>query len=747
MIENGENRSDYIAHKTEDGRVQTIQAHSTGVSNLAENFADAFGAAPMGRIMGAIHDAGKYSEEFQNYIKNGGYRGQVDHSTAGMKLAWEKNLGHAAFGLAGHHAGLTDLGTGLDASGSGTLYGRWKKKIPQYRKAFEAENDVDYSLEGQSANAQQMNPKFGGMFFARMLFSCLVDADYLDTENFMKSQESLRDGFAPIEKLKTRLDQFVAKFEPPHNALNRKRCEILHQCIQCADTLPAGLFTLTVPTGGGKTIASMAFALHHAVKQGMKRVIYVIPYTSIIEQNARVFEEMLGEENVVEHHMNVEYDVGEEQSISLEKRQELERKRLATENWDAPIIVTTNVQFFESLFSNKPSRCRKLHNIANSVLIFDEAQMLPTKYLLPCVRAIKELVQSYRCSAVLCTATQPALNPYFSRGKQELPLEVKEICRGIEEMFTFFKRAEVVQRGEMEKEALLMELSRQEQVLCIVNTKKLAQDLYQSLRKMDEKNVYHLSTFLCPKHRKEKLQKIKENITKSEPCRVISTSLIEAGVDLDFPTVYREMTGLDSVIQAAGRCNREGKRRLEESKVYVFTLKEMKNARWMREEREITESVGRRYEDIASLEAIQAYFNQFHLFEDENLDQKGILKLINGDKVRFPFRQIAAKFILIEELTRPIFIPYDQVGKELETRLRNGERSRSLLRHVGQYCVNVYTAGNGNDVIGKQPFERLFAHGKIEKLDETINILTDMNLYDESMGLLVDLGEGAGVFF
>lgn len=309
-----------------------------------------------------------------------------------------------------------------------------------------------------------------------------------------------------------------------------------------------------MPTGGGKTVASLAFALKHAVEHNMDRVIYVIPYTSIIEQNAQIFREILGDDNVLENHCNVDY----------EGTEEFRPMQLASENWDKPVVVTTNVQFFESLFSNKSSKCRKLHNIANSVIIFDEAQMLPIDYLTPCLSMIQELVENYGTSVVLCTATQPALDDFFVSKEQ-----IVELCPRLGEQFRFFERVTYQNIGSISKEGITELLAKEQSVLCIVNTRKDAQELYHSLQ---GGGVYHLSTSMYPKHRKRVLKCVKERLSTKKKCILISTSLVEAGVDLDFSCVYREIAGIDSMIQAAGRCNREGKRTVEESKVYIFEL-------------------------------------------------------------------------------------------------------------------------------------------------------------------------------
>ena len=324
-----------------------------------------------------------------------------------------------------------------------------------------------------------------------------------------------------------------------------------------------GLYTLTVPTGGGKTFASLSFALEQAAAQGMKRVIYVIPYMSIIDQTAAVFADLLGAENVLADYSCADYKSLERENLTPAQYRQL----LASENWDASVVVTTAVQFFESLYANRSSRCRKLHNIANSVIIFDEAQTLPTSYLLPCVSAIAQLVRHYHATAVLCTATQPALEPYFRQFAPELPLQ--EIVPDTATLYTTLRRTTLCDAGELTLEALTSQLCALSQVLCVVNRRKTAQEVYAAL---PAEGSYCLTTLLCAADRRRQLAEIRQRLRESLPCRVVSTSLIEAGVDVDFPAAYREQCGLDSLLQTAGRCNREGHRSVEESLVYRFTL-------------------------------------------------------------------------------------------------------------------------------------------------------------------------------
>ena len=462
---------EYLAHISEDKkREQSIKSHLENTALLAEKFADEFGYGDWGYFCGKLHDIGKYSAKFQRRIKGSGEI--ADHATAGAQLCLQ--LGRQkggfyvapAYCIAGHHAGLPDTGTSADTGERGTFAGRMKKKIEDYG-AYQEEISVPPLSSPAFTREGKKDPTFTMSFLIRMLYSCLVDADYLDTEDFMKAGGTGRMAGECIPVLLEKLNRHIEKWlvNGEKDTINGRRTEILKYCIQQGKK-GKGLFRLTVPTGGGKTVASLAFALNHAAEHGMKRVIYVIPYTSIIEQNAKVFSDILGKENVLEHHSGIDY----------ESTEELKPKQLATENWDLPVIVTTNVQFFESLFSNKSSKCRKLHNIANSVLIFDEAQMLPNDYLKPCIAAMEELIRHYESSIVLCTATQPSLKPFFPED-----LHHTELCPRMEEQFRFFKRASFKNLGKIAEDELVERLRTEEQALCILNTKNNVQKLYEKI--------------------------------------------------------------------------------------------------------------------------------------------------------------------------------------------------------------------------------------------------------------------------
>ena len=716
----------YIAHLSSDQqREQSVLSHSEGTAQLASELAKAFHAEDLGYRIGLLHDIGKFSLAFQRRIR--GSKERVDHSTAGALLSYEQRDLLSAFCVAGHHGGLPDGGNPkMDTPDNSTLAGRMKRKPGKELEDFSAyATEVHIPLHVPSAEVSRFGTDIGSVsFLIRMLYSCLVDADWLDTEAFMTGQPRAALG-QPLDELLALLEKRIASWWNPEEAINQKRCEILRKALDDGAAEP-GLFSLTVPTGGGKTVASMAFALRHATAHakthGLRRIIYVIPYVSILEQTQKVFEDIFGAENVVAHYANVEYATDENGNVT-------DKRHLATENWDAPIILTTAVQFFESLFANRSSPCRKLHNIAGSVLIFDEAQMIPVPYLNPCLWGISQLIQHYGCSAVLCTATQPALNPRF---QEYLPLHaVRELSPDVRGMDAFFRRVRYVREGKLSSEALAMHLNAANQVLCIVNTRKHAQDLFAML---PPEGSFHLSTAMYPAHRRAVLAEIRRQLDAELPCRVVSTSLVEAGVDVDFPTVWRALAGLDSIIQAAGRCNREGRRSAAESIVHVFEH-ETSAPQMLRQNISATEWVMRNHEDICSPAAIEAYFHflYYRLKDATELDKHGILAKAND--IEFPFATIAQNFHLIDTDDLTVYIPRDE-GRALIEELQEKGPSRRLLRKLGQYGVGVYAAHWNN----------LLARGAIRLLSENTAVLLDEKLYDLKTGLSLQTLEGQGMF-
>ena len=648
-----------------------------------------------------------------------------------------------AFCIAGHHAGLAN-GNG-EGDNRRTLKQRLALQfgidIPDLDNLWQQEIKLPQTLSAPPLKADAHHPFFSYAFFTRMLYSCLVDADYLDTEAFYSNLENKaveRGGYPDLNALQHNFNQFINTFrrritqaseqteaEKRNVALNRLRSEILDHAVEQA-AQPQGLFTLTVPTGGGKTFTSMAFALEHAKQHGMRRVIYVIPFTSIIEQNAAEFRKAfgeLGEQAVLEHHSTFD-------DAKLQNEATKDKLRLASENWDAPIVVTTAVQFFESLFADRSSRCRKLHNIAGSVIILDEAQMLPLNLLLPIMQAIKELAQNYRCSVVMCTATQPAVQAEngFYRGF----VNVREIAPKPTALFDKLRRTTVQHIGTQTDADLLAKLGEHPQMLVIVNNRRHARSLYDQAKHLD--GTFHLTTLMCAKHRSQKLDEIRGRLKSGEPCRVIATSLIEAGVDVDFPLVMRAEAGLDSVAQAAGRCNREGKRPSENSFVWVFKPEEQ----WKAPPElgllsaAMREVVRHHAGDLLSPQAIRRYFQRVYEEKGKELDSKQILAEHHkaGNTMDFPFQIIAQKFRMIETHMQPLIIPFDAEAEALIDSLHHADKIGGLLRKLQPYTVQ----------IPENTLQALFEAGWIETVNEKrfgrqFYSLIGLDLYDEVAGL------------
>lgn len=700
---------------------QTVKEHCENVSEIARRFAETFGAGDTAALCGLAHDIGKYSKAFQKRIWEDGPK--VDHSTAGaIEL---KNLGSVGFPcVAGHHSGLSNIHP--------LISDKLRKKIPQYN---EYKNDISLWKASDPVFVRGTDvkkyPKFVLSFYVRMLFSCLVDADYLDTESFMSQGNVNRSNVSDISELCERMENYIRekKWLDGVAGINLQRSLILKRCIEYGKESNPGLYTLTVPTGGGKTGASLAFALNHSKKNDMKRVIYVVPYCAIIDQTVDVYNKILGEENVLAHYSEAEIMDTEDGKDS----KNAEQKKLATENWDMPIIVTTAVQFFESLFSNRPSKCRKIHNIADSVIVFDEAQTMPIDFLKPCVYAITELALHYHSTCILCTATQPSLEMFIKEYSERMA--VREISENTDELHRLFKRVNFENLGKKSEDEIVLRLSNHKQVLCIVSTKSRASRLF---KKLPEDGRYHLSTRMTPEHRKKTLEKIKEKLNSGNTIRVVSTSLIEAGVDLDFPIVYRELAGLDSMIQAGGRCNREGNADPCASKVNVFQFKESnKLPASMKLPAEVAETVIRNNNDIASPKAIKDYFDTLYYNKDEGLDRMKIVEKLNNRFGYFEFAYVDEKFKLIDAFeNKTIFIPRDSKSMILanEIRCREGILTRNIYRRAGQYCVSVS--------------ERIFRDLRpiLEMVNEEFAILAVSSCYSQETGLLEDFEGGNAVF-
>jgi len=704
---------------------QTLEDHLTAVAVKAQEFAGEFGAEEWGEAAGGHHDAGKGTPPWQEYlfVSAAGKKGlaKVTHSIQGAKLAVER---HPAFGrilayvIAGHHGGLPDWST-------------LEKRLAKEREldvvrecrvtdAFPA----GFPFRDNSGNSQA----FILSFFTRMVFSCLVDADWLDTEAFLDPDRAVwRTGYPTIATLAGRFFPkywaMVANAAP--TPVNRIRREVVDACLATADR-PPGLFSLTVPTGGGKTLASLAFALRHAERHGLRRIVYVIPYTSIIEQNAQEFRKYLGDDAVVEHHSTFDPGQGRDDGEALSPEQR--RAQLACENWDAPVIATTAVQFFESLFASRPARCRKLHNLAKSVIILDEAQMLPRKYLLPCLAAIRELAARYGATLVLCTATQPAVHK-----REEFPQgfrEMHEIFPDRDALHEKLRRAKVEDLGVLDDEALAERLMGHHQALCVVNTRAHARQLFELLRGRD--GVYHLSTTMTAVHRSRRIEEIRAALKAGSPCLVISTSLIEAGVDLDFPVVYRAAAGADSVAQAAGRCDREG--RLTQAagapagRVYVFSpAAGLPKGDFTTMADKAAEVWRQGYDDPLCPKAIEHYFRLVFWTAGQELDAKGILGLLEEGKhgATFPFRKVAEAMEFIEDWKKPIIVAQDEEAKKLVEQLEFSPTPGLILRSLQRYVAT----------ISPRDWGALIDAGAARLVLEGTAVLVNMDLYNDDLGL------------
>ncbi|ELM3824253.1 CRISPR-associated endonuclease Cas3'' [Pseudomonas aeruginosa] len=720
----------FFAHSTlkaDRSDWQPLVEHLQAVARLAGEKAAFFGGGELAALAGLLHDLGKYTDEFQRRIAGDAIR--VDHTSRGAILAVERYgaLGQLlAYGIAGHHAGLAN---GREAGERTALADRLKGvDLPRLLETWHAEIELPDRLQPPPLKPRPGRGFFQLAFLGRMLFSCLVDADYLDTEAFYDRTEgrrSLREQARPsLAELRAALDGHLAEFKGD-TLVNLLRGEILAGVRGKANEQP-GLFSLTVPTGGGKTLASLAFALDHALAHGLRRVIYVIPFTSIVEQNAAVFRRALGalgEQAVLEHHSAFV----DERRQSLEARKKL---NLAMENWDAPIVVTTAVQFFESLFADRPARCRKLHNIAGSVVILDEAQTLPLKLLRPCVAALDELALNYRCSPVLCTATQPALqSPDFVGGLQD----VRELAPEPGRLFRELERVRVQALGSLEDAALTEQISRRDQVLCIVNNRRHARALYESLAELP--GARHLTTLMCAKHRSQVLAEVRQLLITGEPCRLVATSLIEAGVDVDFPVVLRAEAGLDSIAQAAGRCNREGRRPLAESEVLVFSTA---NSDWappeeLKQFAQAAREVMRLHpDDCLSMAAIERYFRLLYWQKGaEELDAGNLLGLIEiGRLDSLPYETLASKFRMIDSLQLPVIIPFDDEARAALRELEFVDGCATIARRLQPYLVQMPRKG----------YQALQDAGAIqsvasERYGEQFMALVNPDLYHHQFGL------------
>ena len=714
----------YISHirKNQYGEIisyQSNEEHCIGVAELAKRFASEFCMGNWGYVLGILHDKGKEKKEFQEYIQDvNGIPGHKHwtkkgkaHAYVGALLAQglygkvaTTFLGNA---ICGHHAGLYD-------------YFELEKMI--------SSSDLPSEVQMQTDAIQLNKAKFTLTenqinHLVRVLFSCLVDADYLDTEKFMNvSSASQRGHHKKLSELLILLEDHFCKLNnnSEDSTVNVIRRCVQEQCIKMSSG-ENGFYSLTVPTGGGKTLSSLLWAMRHAVCNGQKRIIIAIPYTSIIVQTASVLKSIFGEENVLEHHSQFTIDSIIDKDIRL-------KAKLASENWDYPIVVTTNVQLFESMFSNKPSDCRKLHNIANSVIILDEVQTLPTDYLQPIVDALKSYQRMFGISVLFTTASQPVLSGLIEGCNPKAAFQgIDGITEIIPKEYALHDRLrrvclEIDNTGSTYDE-IADRLSRHDKVLCIVNTRNDAREIFERLPK--EGMTIHLSRMMCPRHVTKTIQEIKQALSDNSETviRVVATQLIEAGVDIDFPVVYRQEAGLDSILQAAGRCNREGK--LDMATAYVFSLSvehklygsiiDANNAR--------LNMVN--VNDWFAPETMTEYFRQLYC-RKETFDKKDLKTLLYKPK-EMCFAEAAKEFKLIEETGKTVYVNMDD-SLELIERLKSDGITYSLMKELSQYSVNIH----------ERDFQKLLGYGAIEEVIDGIYVVNDRAQYDENIGLRLD---------
>ena len=692
----------------------------------------------LAHVAGHLHDIGKASNAFQAYIQKRGPRG--DHATAGAREA-VRHYGSAGLGrllalvIAGHHSGLADPET-LDRRLASELpdYTGWQAHTPALPEAAALQ---------PAPIASGRSPSFSLSFAVRMLFSCLVDADFIATETFLAGGQRARGGGPGIAALEERLNRDIAALQASAlpSELNTLRREILGHAVAKSGEAP-GFFTMTVPTGGGKTLASLAFALAHARVHGKRRVVVVIPFTAIIEQTAAIYRAALGDAAVLEHHSNFDWQTrgrGDDDDGRL---------RRAAENWDAPVIVTTAVQFFESLFANRTSRCRKLHNLADAVIVLDEAQTTPPGLLLPCLAALDELRRGYGASIVLCTATQPAWRVLDGALVDKRPSgppiahgleigEARELAPQPAALATALRRTRVEVLPDPADDGVLADaFARAPRMLCIVNSRAHARDVFERIRGLE--GAAHLTTLMCPAHRQEVLARLRADLKcPGRPVRLVATSLIEAGVDISFPEVWRASAGLDSIAQAAGRCNREGELLPELGRVVVFRPASASVPRSLLSFQQAAQPILRDAANPLAPDAIASYFRLLYaqkgmaaLDSTKIGDQPGILDAITrSGPLRTPFETIADAFRMIDETMRPVLVPWQGGAAVLKQLAEPNADLRPLLRGLQRYTVGIPEKAwldwvQRGDLV---PVTR--------ELGDTMVRLKDLSLYKQSTGL------------
>jgi len=725
---------EYFAHKNSCGELQTVICHLKNVAAIASDFsAEIF--KPIAHETGMLHDIGKYSAAFQRRLQGSAER--FEHSTCGAlecvryapnprKRIEQYFIAYMmAYCIAGHHTGLPDGGTAADdPDNDNTLQSRLKRKDRYYGSAtsYSAyEDEVTVNIPCAEAVTDELicsandNTEFieKYAFFTRYIFSCLTDADFLDTERFCMSSNIDRHLSADFSEVQKRL---AAKFSTftADTPLKQARTRLQAQALENTG-VSDGISILNMPTGSGKTLCSLNLALKKLLdsKGSKKRIIYVIPYTSIIEQTAEQFEEIFGDCcDILQHHSNYCVDDG---NSDFETAQKL---RLASENWDSPFVITTSVRFFESLYHYRGSALRRLHNVGDSIIIFDEVHLLPTEMLQPCLRAIGYITKYLNSEAILLSATMPDYTALFS---EILPgRHVHELLPDKSD-FECFKKCQYISLGKTDLESVAEKTTQYTSSLIVVNKKRTAREVYEMLS--GEK--YHLSTYMTPSHRSYVIRNIRQALSENRRVTVVSTSLIEAGVDLDFEAVFRQCAGLDNILQTGGRCNREGRR--DSGDVYIFETDE-RLPRNLQLPANIVKGLLRQYEDISSLQCIEEYYRRLFGRNKEKILENSIAKFDGKTQSlhSIPFRSYAESFEFIKDNTVGIVIPHCSEAEELVDRLKSGDRS--VLRRLQKYTV----------ALRRHEFDSALKYGIISDFGTGIFILSDTNCYSMETGFDTD---------
>ena len=712
---------EYIGHTSDDGRKQLLLDHLNGTSKLCRENANEFWA-DIAEFVGQIHDIGKYTSGFQKRI-NGAENIRVEHAICGAKEVAKappkSYVPMIEYCVAGHHSGLPDGGTKVDGEEDSTLHGRMKRKTGDY-SAYENEVKLEYPKDNlrelfDVSNQREIIERYS--FFTRYLFSCLTDADFIDTERFVtpNTDRGIDGDFQKAyEKVCKKLNSFKIETK-----LQESRSIIQEQVYKSVES-NANVYTLNMPTGSGKTLCSIRAALKTAIENKKKRIIYVIPYVSIIEQTAKVFEDIFGDVlPVLQHHSNYDFDDDKNEDENEITSEKLKR---SCENWDAKLIVTTNIQFFESLYHYKGRRLRKLHNLADSVIIFDEIHMLPIDYIQPCLRAIGYVTKYLNSTAILMSATMPNYDKFMERYMSGVKIEnaVKDTS-----LFNVFDKCRYEYIGKCELASLAEKAQEYDNALIIVNKRKTARELYD----ICSGNKYHLSTYMTPLHRSEIIAKIKEDIKNGINTTVISTSLIEAGVDLDFKAVFREIAGIDNILQSGGRCNREGK--MDIGDVFVF---ETDGGNYQTKKKSdiiiranITRNLFEEFENISTDKCIKEYYGRLLNYKEKKIEENTITAIMGND-LRIdgiPFRTYAESFNFIDNQVIGIVIPCDE-NRGLIKELKDGKLS--VKRNLQRYSASV----------NKDEFKELFQIGIIETLDCGVCILANTDYYKSDVGLALE---------